>query len=82
VWHKVRLIRDATSRSHASEYTLGDLLRSKSQEGVRVLLLVWDDPTSRNILGYKTVSNAIYFRSPLIMLHSTFSCMIDEFYFI
>lgn len=54
VWHKVRLIRDATSRSHASEYTLGDLLRSKSQEGVRVLLLVWDDPTSRNILGYKT----------------------------
>ncbi|KHN04109.1 Phospholipase D beta 1 [Glycine soja] len=29
-------------------------LRSKSsEEGVRVLLLVWDDPTSRNILGYK-----------------------------
>ncbi|RZC18727.1 Phospholipase D beta 1 [Glycine soja] len=24
-----------------------------SEEGVRVLLLVWDDPTSRNILGYK-----------------------------
>ncbi|KAL5132946.1 Phospholipase D beta 2 [Glycine soja] len=30
------------------------ILRSKSsEEGVRVLLLVWDDPTSRNILGYK-----------------------------
>ncbi|GAU41270.1 hypothetical protein TSUD_349090 [Trifolium subterraneum] len=54
VWHKVTLIRDPASRSHASEYSLGDLLRSKSQEGVRVLLLVWDDPTSRNILGYKT----------------------------
>ncbi|XP_051145382.1 phospholipase D gamma 1-like [Andrographis paniculata] len=51
VWHKVRLIRDGES---VSNYTLGELLKSKSQEGVRVLLLVWDDPTSRNILGYKT----------------------------
>ncbi|XP_010272588.1 PREDICTED: phospholipase D gamma 1-like [Nelumbo nucifera] len=51
VYHKVRLVRDA---AYASECTLGDLLKSKSQEGVRVLLLVWDDPTSRNILGYKT----------------------------
>ncbi|KAG4922912.1 hypothetical protein JHK82_051890 [Glycine max] len=52
VWHKVRLVRDAAG--YASDYTLGDLLRSKSQEGVRVLLLIWDDPTSRSILGYKT----------------------------
>lgn len=51
VWDKVRLVRDASS---AAEYTLGELLKSKSQEGVRVLLLLWDDPTSRNILGYKT----------------------------
>ncbi|XVF79954.1 hypothetical protein PTKIN_Ptkin15bG0031700 [Pterospermum kingtungense] len=51
VWHKVRLVRDA---GPASDCTLGDILRSKSQEGVRVLLLVWDDPTSRSILGYKT----------------------------
>ncbi|XP_057980447.1 phospholipase D gamma 1-like [Malania oleifera] len=51
VWHKVRLVRDS---SYASDYTLGELLKSKSQEGVRVLLLVWDDPTSRNICGYKT----------------------------
>jgi hypothetical protein len=43
-----------------------------------VLLLVWDDPTSRNILGYKTVSNAIYFMSPLIMLRGTFTGMIYE----
>ncbi|XP_010523062.1 PREDICTED: phospholipase D beta 1 [Tarenaya hassleriana] len=52
VWHKVSLVRD--SERPASECTLGELLRSKSQEGVRVLLLVWDDPTSRSILGYKT----------------------------
>ncbi|WCJ23124.1 phospholipase D beta 1 [Euphorbia peplus] len=51
VWHKVRLIRDNGQISNA---TLGELLRNKSQEGVRVLLLVWDDPTSRSILGYKT----------------------------
>ncbi|KAF8028427.1 hypothetical protein BT93_E1133 [Corymbia citriodora subsp. variegata] len=51
VWHKVRLVRDA---AFGSDSTLGDLLRTKSQEGVRVLLLVWDDPTSRNILGYTT----------------------------
>lgn len=57
VWHKVRLIRDA---GYSSDYTLGDLLKTKSQEGVRVLLLIWDDPTSRSILGYKTVSHAIF----------------------
>ncbi|XP_065864795.1 phospholipase D beta 1-like isoform X2 [Euphorbia lathyris] len=51
VWHKVRLIRD---NGQLSNVTLGELLRSKSQEGVRVLLLVWDDPTSRSILGYTT----------------------------
>ncbi|XP_059634077.1 phospholipase D beta 1-like isoform X2 [Cornus florida] len=51
VWHKVKLLRDADC---ASDWTLGDLLKSKSQEGVRVLLLVWDDPSSRSILGYKT----------------------------
>ncbi|KAH6830791.1 phospholipase D beta 1 [Perilla frutescens var. hirtella] len=51
IWHKVRLVRDDSS---LSDYTLGELLRSKSQEGVRVLLLIWDDPTSRSILGYKT----------------------------
>lgn len=51
VWHQVRLVRHG---GPVSEYSLGELLRSKSQEGVRVLLLVWDDPTSRSILGYKT----------------------------
>ncbi|KAK8570452.1 hypothetical protein V6N13_003132 [Hibiscus sabdariffa] len=50
VWHKVKLVRDG---GPASNCTLGDLLRSKSQEGVRVLLMLWDDPTSTSILGYK-----------------------------
>ncbi|KAL2477769.1 Phospholipase D beta 1 [Forsythia ovata] len=51
VWHNVRLVRDDNS---VSGCTLGELLKSKSREGVRVLLLLWDDPTSRSILGYKT----------------------------
>ncbi|XP_040987551.1 phospholipase D beta 1-like [Juglans microcarpa x Juglans regia] len=51
VYHKVRLIRDGTNET---DCMLGDLLKMKSQEGVRVLLLVWDDPTSRSIFGYKT----------------------------
>ncbi|KAI3787434.1 hypothetical protein L1987_41897 [Smallanthus sonchifolius] len=51
VWHKVSLVRD---QPDSPMCPLGDLLKRKSQEGVRVLLLVWDDPTSRNIMGYKT----------------------------
>ncbi|XP_028799208.1 phospholipase D beta 1 [Neltuma alba] len=52
VYYNVRLVRDA---SDAKPCTLGDLLKIKSQEGVRVLLLVWDDPTSRSMIGgYKT----------------------------
>ena len=57
VWHKVILVRDGGQHSGV---TLGDLLRSKSQEGVRVLLLVWDDPTSRSVLGYKTVRTTTF----------------------
>ncbi|RWR86635.1 phospholipase D beta 2-like protein isoform X1 [Cinnamomum micranthum f. kanehirae] len=51
VYHKVRLVREA---NYASNCTLGDLLRAKSQEGVRVLLLVWDDPTSRKFWVLQT----------------------------
>ncbi|KAI3764485.1 hypothetical protein L2E82_14494 [Cichorium intybus] len=50
VWHEVKLVRETVN---ASKYTLGDLLKIKSLEGVKVLLLVWDDPTSRNIMGYQ-----------------------------
>lgn len=52
VYYNVSLVRD---NSDGKACTLGDLLKAKSQEGVRVLLLVWDDPTSGSLLGYKTV---------------------------
>ncbi|KAL8207779.1 hypothetical protein R6Q57_007191 [Mikania cordata] len=51
VFHSVQLVRNGEG---AKDSYLGDLLKAKSSEGVRVLLLVWDDPTSRSILGIKT----------------------------
>ncbi|KZV45306.1 phospholipase PLDb1 [Dorcoceras hygrometricum] len=51
VYHLVELVRDD---SNVKNSCLGQLLKDKSQEGVRVLLLIWDDPTSTSILGYKT----------------------------
>ncbi|KAL8253721.1 hypothetical protein R6Q59_031942 [Mikania micrantha] len=51
IFHKVQLVRYGAK---ARDSILGDLLKSKSDEGVRVLLLVWDDPTSKSIFGYKT----------------------------
>ncbi|XP_076913644.1 phospholipase D gamma 1-like [Bidens hawaiensis] len=50
VFHSVQLVRNGDG---AKDSYLGDLLKAKSSEGVRVLLLVWDDPTSRSILGIK-----------------------------
>ncbi|KAK1653609.1 hypothetical protein QYE76_071414 [Lolium multiflorum] len=46
VFHTIHLVRDGEKGK-----SLGDLLKKKSKEGVRVLLLVWDDPTSRSVLG-------------------------------
>ncbi|OWM71972.1 phospholipase D gamma 1-like [Punica granatum] len=51
VYHKVRLVRHADDNA---DYMLGNLLKRKSQEGVRVLVLVWDDPTSHSIFGGRT----------------------------
>ncbi|KAI3710915.1 hypothetical protein L2E82_40711 [Cichorium intybus] len=51
VFHNVQLVRNGEG---AKDTMLGDLLKAKSSEGVRVLLLIWDDPTSRSILGIKT----------------------------
>ncbi|KAG9442844.1 hypothetical protein H6P81_018698 [Aristolochia fimbriata] len=51
VFHKVRLVRERSPNRplpEAGEMTLGDLLKYKTQEGVRVCLLVWDDKTSHD----------------------------------
>lgn len=49
VYHKVRLVREPTKPlPSGGNLNLGELLKYKSQEGVRVLLLVWDDKTSHS----------------------------------
>ncbi|KAK9285849.1 hypothetical protein L1049_025050 [Liquidambar formosana] len=46
---KVKLIRETTRQlPRTKNMTLGELLKYKSQEGVRVLLLIWDDRTSHS----------------------------------
>lgn len=57
IYHKVRLVREPTRplTEDARKMTLGDLLKYKSAEGVRVLMLVWDDKTSHNKFYINTV---------------------------
>ncbi|KNA20728.1 hypothetical protein SOVF_049470 [Spinacia oleracea] len=55
IFHKVKLVREPTKPlPRGGDLTLGDLLKYKSEEGVRVLLLVWDDKTSHNKYFIKT----------------------------
>lgn len=49
IYHKVKLVREPSRPlPNGGDLILGDLLKYKSQEGVRVLLLVWDDKTSHS----------------------------------
>ncbi|CAK9220914.1 unnamed protein product [Sphagnum troendelagicum] len=55
VYVKVRLIRDSSHPSHdGGDLTLGELLKRKAAEGVRVLVLAWDDKTSHSNPFFKT----------------------------
>lgn len=57
VFYKVKLIREPTRPlPRGGNLTLGELLKYKSEEGVRVLLLVWDDKTSHSKYFINTVS--------------------------
>ncbi|XP_055802613.1 phospholipase D alpha 1-like [Solanum dulcamara] len=50
VYTKITLIRNPKRPKIGGELTLGELLKKKASEGVNVLLLVWDDRTSDEIL--------------------------------
>ncbi|RAL44934.1 hypothetical protein DM860_003693 [Cuscuta australis] len=55
VYHRVKLVREPTrTLPSPGEMCLGDLLKYKSQEGVRVILLIWDDKTSNDDFLLKT----------------------------
>ncbi|CAL9189346.1 unnamed protein product [Musa hybrid cultivar] len=55
IYHEIKLVREPTrSLPNAGKLTLGELLKYKSQEGVRVCMLVWDDKTSHDKFFVKT----------------------------
>ncbi|KAK8964997.1 Phospholipase D delta [Platanthera guangdongensis] len=55
IYCKIKLVREPSRPlPNGGELTLGELLKFKSQEGVRVCLLVWDDKTSHDKLFFKT----------------------------
>lgn len=50
VYAEITLIRDSRRKKAGGDSTLGELLKKKANEGVRVLMLVWDDRTSVPVL--------------------------------
>ncbi|KAL5697991.1 phospholipase D [Ranunculus cassubicifolius] len=50
VYTEISLVRDSRRQKPGGEVTLGELLKRKASEGVRVLMLVWDDRTSVAVL--------------------------------
>ncbi|RZC05361.1 Phospholipase D delta isoform C [Glycine soja] len=61
IYHKVKLVREPTKPlPSGGNLNLGELLKYKSQEGLRVLLLVWDDKTSHSKFGINTVVGTLF----------------------
>ncbi|KAG5525846.1 hypothetical protein RHGRI_032216 [Rhododendron griersonianum] len=61
IYHRVKLVRESTKPlPSGGELSLGELLKYKSQEGVRVLLLIWDDKTSHDKFLLKTVVGTLF----------------------
>ncbi|KAJ4831211.1 Phospholipase D, partial [Turnera subulata] len=50
VYIKITLVRDPRRQKPIGDIILGELLKKKADEGVRVLALVWDDRTSVKLL--------------------------------
>ncbi|XP_022723889.1 phospholipase D alpha 1-like [Durio zibethinus] len=50
VYTEITLVRDSRRPKPGGDITLGDLLKNKASEGVRVNMLVWDDRTSVGLL--------------------------------
>ncbi|KAI7726445.1 hypothetical protein M8C21_021355 [Ambrosia artemisiifolia] len=83
IYHKVKLIREPTgSMPRGGDQTLGDLLKYKSEEGVRVLLLVWDDKTSHSTLFGNTtgVMDTHDEETRKFFKHSSVKCVLSPRY--
>ncbi|RZC53097.1 hypothetical protein C5167_011951 [Papaver somniferum] len=59
VYTEITLIRDSRRQKPGGNITLGELLKKKAEEGVRVLMLVWDD--TFDIMGVHDEDTFKYF---------------------
>ncbi|KAI3987985.1 hypothetical protein MKX01_022708 [Papaver californicum] len=50
VYTEITLVRDTRRQKPGGDVTLGELLKKKARDGVKVLMLVWDDRTSVGLL--------------------------------
>ncbi|KAL8030751.1 hypothetical protein ABFX02_14G305800 [Erythranthe guttata] len=84
IYHKVKLVREPTKPlPNGGDLNLGELLKYKSQEGVRVLLLVWDDKTSHNKFFLKTVEGVMQTHDEetrKFFKHSSVTCVLAPRY--
>ncbi|KAL4371219.1 hypothetical protein AHAS_Ahas06G0143900 [Arachis hypogaea] len=56
VYHPIKLVRERVRPLPCGgELSLGELLQYKSQDGLRVVMLIWDDRTSHDKFLIKTV---------------------------
>lgn len=53
VYTEVTLVRDGNRQHPGSDMTIGELLKHKAREGVRVLMMIWDDLTTPFNLGIR-----------------------------
>ncbi|KAK1275790.1 Phospholipase D delta [Acorus gramineus] len=83
IYHLVRLVREPTRPlPSGGELTLGELLKYKSQEGVRVIVLIWDDKTSHDKFLLKTegVMHTHDEETRKFFKHSTVHCVLAPRY--
>ncbi|KAJ3706790.1 hypothetical protein LUZ61_010495 [Rhynchospora tenuis] len=83
IYTKVKLVREPTRPlPEAGLSTLGDLLKYKSEEGVRVCLLVWDDRTSNEtlMLNMRGLMQTHDEETRKFFKHSTVICVLSPRY--
>ncbi|GFP96891.1 phospholipase d alpha 2 [Phtheirospermum japonicum] len=80
VYYTMKLVREPTRPVPGGmDSTLGDLLKWKADEGVRVVLLVWDDLTSVKKLYKLKVRLILYirFHSIVALFSLSFICDLE-----
>ncbi|RHN71183.1 putative phospholipase D [Medicago truncatula] len=83
IFHKVKLVREPTKPlPNGGNLNLGELLKYKSQEGLRVLLLVWDDKTSHSKFFINTngIMQTHDEETRKFFKHSSVSCVLSPRY--